>query len=240
MSLAVGLFRVSIRHTAHNRQRRAIRSRHLHTKTIREGTAVTQQPHHTQPGQPPAWGQPGPYGPPPPKKGMSTGAIVAIVIGSVFAFLVLLGVIVGGDDSTQAGDDKAPTRSSAPAKGAPKPAAPAKEEPAEKAPVTITAKKTAFAPSVLHQGGAYTSVSVTIANSGDKDIDVNPLYFTITDTTGSKHTAELGMDEGQIATVKLAPGEKVTGTVTGKGKFAPKYVTYVDGLFGDGVRGSVS
>ena len=198
-----------------------------------------QQPHHTQPawGQPP---QPGPYGPPPPKKGMSTGAIIAIVLGSVFAFLVLLGVIVGGDDSTQAGDDKAPAASSAPAKAAPKPAAPAKEEPAEKAPVKITAKKVAFAPSVLHQGGAYTSVTVTIANTGKKDIDVNPLYFTITDTTGSKHTAELGMDEDQIATVKLSPGEKVTGTVTGKGKWTAAYVTYVDGMFGDGVRGTVS
>jgi hypothetical protein len=197
-----------------------------------------QQPHHTQPawGQPP---QPGPYGPPPPKKGMSTGAIIAIVIGSVFAVLVLLGVIVGGDDSTQAGDDKTPAKSAA-AAPAKKTAAPPAEEPAEKAPVKITAKKTAFAPSVLHQGGAYTSVTVTIANTGKKDIDVNPLYFTITDTTGSKHTAELGMDEDQIATVKLSPGEKVTGTVTGKGKWTAAYVTYVDGMFGDGVRGNVS
>jgi hypothetical protein len=38
----------------------------------------------------------------------------------------------------------------------------------------------------------------------------------------------------------LAPGEKTTGVITGKGAFTPKYVTCTDGLFGDDVRGDVS
>ncbi|MGW7430115.1 DUF4352 domain-containing protein [Streptomyces sp. NPDC054861] len=160
----------------------------------------------------------------------------------MFVFLIALGALAGGGDDTTDGKAAAPAKSSAPA--APPAAkgskAPAAEEPAEKAPVTVTAKKTAFKPSVLHGGGSYTSVEVTITNDSDKKIDVNPLYFTITDADGSKHQAELGMDEDQIATMDLEPGEKVTGTVTGEGKFAAKYVTYTDGLFGKGVRGNVS
>ncbi|WP_241563246.1 hypothetical protein [Streptomyces sp. E1N211] len=69
---------------------------------------------------------------------------------------------------------------------------------------------------------------------------MNPLYFTITDTDGTKHTVELGVDEEQIDTVDLAPGENISGTVTGKGTFTPKYVTYTDGLLGDPVRVNVS
>lgn len=56
----------------------------------------------------------------------------------------------------------------------------------------------------------------------------------------SKHTAELGVDEDQLDTVKLAPGKNVTGTITSKGTFKAKYVTYTDGLIGDSVRGDVS
>ncbi|MDQ1006143.1 hypothetical protein QFZ82_000628 [Streptomyces sp. V4I23] len=32
----------------------------------------------------------------------------------------------------------------------------------------------------------------------------------------------------------------MTGVITGKGGFTPKYVTYTDGLLGDMVRGDVS
>lgn len=205
-----------------------------------------QQPPTGQPqwGPPPGQPYPGaPYGPPrPPKNGMSTGAIVAIVLGSVFGGLLLIIVIaaiaVSGDTtaSDSAGPKKTGSAAPAPARSSD---APVTEEPAEKAPVTVTAKKTTFAPSVLHNGGAYTSVTVTVKNQGDTEISVNPLYFTITDTDGSKHTTELGMDENQISTVELAPGEKVTGSITGKGKFTPAYVTYTDGLFGEGVRGNV-
>ncbi|WP_030928478.1 DUF4352 domain-containing protein [Streptomyces sp. NRRL B-24720] len=208
-----------------------------------------QQPYPPQqPGQTPAWGHqqypghPAPYGPPPPKKGMSTGAIVGIVLGSIFGVIVLL-VILGALVSSIGTDDKSgatsvqPSASKAPARAKEK-QPPAK--PAEQAPVKVTAKPAKFAPSILHDGGAYTSVTVTIANNGDEKIDVNPLYFTITDTNGSKHTAELAVDKNQIDTVDLMPGENITGVITGKGDFTPKYVTYTDGMFGEGVRGNVS
>ncbi|MGA5869979.1 DUF4352 domain-containing protein [Streptomyces cinereoruber] len=184
---------------------------------------------------------------------MGTGAIIGIVVGGLFGLFILIGILgaaLGGGESDK-GSDTAPSASAAPEKSseaapqkskAPAPTSEApKKEPVEDAPVKVTAKRTEFKPSILHDGSsAFTSVTVTVTNSGDKEIDINPLYFTITDTSGGKHTAELGVDEDQIDTVKLAPGENVTGTITGKGKFTPKYVTYVDGLFGDGVRGDVS
>lgn len=80
---------------------------------------------------------------------------------------------------------------------------------------------------------------VTVTNNGRTDVGVNPLYFSVTGTDGSKHPAELAVDENQIATVDLAPGENVTGTVTGKGTFTPAYVTFVDGITGGSVRGEV-
>ncbi|MFE5895846.1 DUF4352 domain-containing protein [Streptomyces sp. NPDC056488] len=205
------------------------------------------QPQYGPP-QPPqtGWGQPGPYGPPPPKKGLGAGAIIAIVVGSVLGLFILIGIIGAalGDDTSSETSGKAPSKSAAPAPekssapaAAPKTQAP-KEEPADK-PVVVAATTTSFKPSILHDGGQYTSVKVTVTNRGDEEIDINPLYFTITDTGGSKHTAELGVDTGQIDTVKLAPGENVSGTITGEGKFTPKYVTYTDGMFGDGIRGDV-
>ncbi|MEU3918735.1 DUF4352 domain-containing protein [Streptomyces sp. NPDC029004] len=198
---------------------------------------------HQYPGpQQPYQGGPAPYQPPPPpKKGMSGWAIAGITIGGIFALFILIGIVAGGDTGSTADDKPKSTPNSAASKAAPKEAeAPAEPKPAVQAPVRVAAKKTEFKPSVLHDGSAYTSVQVTITNNSDKTIDVNPLYFTITDTNGSKHSAELAADENQIDTMKLAPGENTTGTVTGKGTFTPKYVTYVDGLLGEGVRGDVS
>ncbi|MFF5790238.1 DUF4352 domain-containing protein [Streptomyces sp. NPDC012693] len=202
---------------------------------------------------PPGWGpppgHPGPYGPPPPKKGLGAGAIVAIVLGSLVGVIVLLGIVgalMGDDTSGEASGGKAPSKSAAPApdkSAAPKSEAPKseapKEEPADDAPVTLTAAKAKFTPSVLHDGGAYTSVTVTITNRGDETISTNPLYFTITDTTGAKHAAELGMEKHQMDLLKLAKGEKATGIITVKGKISPAYVTFTEGMFGDGIRGDV-
>ncbi|MET9435815.1 hypothetical protein [Streptomyces sp. NPDC006551] len=78
-----------------------------------------------RPEQPPAWGQPqqpGPWGPPPRKK-LSTGAIVGISLGGVFAFLVIVGAVVGEGETT---DDKAV--------GKPAPTAPATSRPATTSP----------------------------------------------------------------------------------------------------------
>ncbi|MFJ7959012.1 DUF4352 domain-containing protein [Streptomyces sp. NPDC096319] len=203
---------------------------------------------------PPGWGQPpgqpypgGPYGPPPPKKGLGAGAIVAIVLGSIVGLFVLLGIIglAIGDDTTgssTASKPRSDTPNSAPTKAAPEPERSSeqpKEQPADGALVTITAAKAEFTPSVLHDGGAYTSVEVTIINRGDEVISTNPLYFTVTDSDGAKYAAELGMDKHQMDLLKLAKGEKATGIITVKGKITPAYVTFTEGMFGNGVRGDV-
>ena len=218
-------------------------------------------PYPQQPGQQPQWAQqpqPGPYGqgpapfqpspsPSPKKKGMPAWAIVLITIGSIFVLLIFIGALAGGDDSSSG--TKKPTTVETPEKkpvkeaddkADTKPAAKPAEKSAEPAPVEVTAKKTMFKPSILHDGGAFTSVQVTVTNNSDEKIDINPLYFSITDTDGNKHNAELAMDKNQMDVMDLAPGEKTTGVITGKGDFTPKYVTYKNGLFGDGVRGNVS
>ncbi|GHF77981.1 DUF4352 domain-containing protein [Streptomyces sp. JUS-F4] len=196
-----------------------------------------QQP---QPGQPqqPGWGQQ-----PPPAQKRKTGKIVGFGCLGIVGLIVLIAVIAtvasGGDDGNESSTTKPAASQGETKKDEPKEEK-KEEESAEKAPVTVTAKAIAFEKSVLAQGDDYTSVQVTITNNSKNDIDVNPLYVTITGTDGSKHTAELGVAENQLDAVKLAPGENVTGTVTGKGTFDAKYVTYTDGLLGDSVRGDVS
>lgn len=201
-----------------------------------QGDTVTTPP----PGQPypPHQPYPGPYSPPPPKKGMSTGAVVAITLSSVFAAIVLAAILAAGGNTDDKTSGKT-TGSVQTATAAPSPDT-TTEEPAEEPLVKVTAKKTKFVPSILNDGGKFTSVEVTIVNSGEGKISVNPLNFTITDTTGLKHQAELGEDKNQIDTMDLEPGEKATGVITGKGKFTAKYVTYTDGWFGEGIRGTVS
>lgn len=210
---------------------------------------MTQPPPYGPPQTPPpGWvpppGHPGPYGPPPPKKGMGAGAIIAIVLGSIVGLIVLLGIVGAllGEDTTASSDKEPRTTTAAPAPkksaAAPKSEAP-KEQPADDAPVIVTAAPADFTPSVLHDGGAYTSVTVTITNRGNEPISTNPLYFTVTDADGAKHAAELGMDKHQMDLLKLAKGEKATGIITVKGKITPAYVTFTDGMFGEGVRGPV-
>lgn len=193
------------------------------------------------PGQPQ---HPGGYPPPPPPKKTSAGKIVGfscLGIVGVVVLLAIVGALLGDSSADKAAKDPAAppaAASSAPAK-APDPQS-SSAAPEKKAAVDVAAKKAEFKKSVIAQGDAYTSVSVTITNNSSKPINVNPLYFAITDTNGTKHTAELGADEDQIATVELAPGENVTGSVTGKGQFTPKSVTYTDGLIGKAVRADVS
>jgi cytoskeletal protein RodZ len=208
-----------------------------------------QYPQQPQPPQQPGWGHPQPpqaWQPPPPKKS-NAGKIVGFGCLGLVGLLVLLGIVgalIGNDDSSTDSKGSAVTASSpaveTPAKEEPQKAA---EEPSKKAPepaVKVVAKKTKFAGSILADGSNYTSVLITVTNNSDKKIDVNPLYFAITGTDGTKRTAELAVDENQIDTVDLAPGENISGTVTGKGKFTPKYVTYTDGFFGDSIRADVN
>jgi hypothetical protein len=204
-----------------------------------------EQPGYGPPQQ--AWGTP----PPQPPKKKSTGKIIGLGCAGVLALFVIIGIfgaaLGGGSDDSSKGTSVSSDSSAeetAPADDKPAveedAAVEETEEAPPEAPVKITAAKTAFAKSILAEGSNYTSVKVTVTNNGDETIDVNPLYFTITDTNGTKHTAELAADENQIDTVKLAPGENVSGSITGKGKFTAEYVTYIDGLLGEPIRSDVS
>ncbi|MET9987676.1 hypothetical protein [Streptomyces rochei] len=71
-------------------------------------------------------------------------------------------------------------------------------------------------------------------------MEVNPLYFAITDTNGTRHTFVLAADENQSDTVDLAPGENVSSTVTVKDPCTPQYVTFTDRGRGDLIRVNAS
>jgi hypothetical protein len=205
------------------------------------------------PPQQPAYGVP----PQQPQKKRGVGKMVGLGAVGLVVLFVLIGVVAGGGDSGDSGGDGGKDKTAVAgderkaddgAKDGAAEGGAAQEksdaEPAEEAqaqgPVKVTAKKTAFAKTILADGGDYTSVLVTITNNGDEQVDVNPLYFSITDTKGTKHTIELAADENQIDTVNLAPGENISGTVTGKGTFTAQYVTFTDGLLGDPIRADVS
>lgn len=204
-----------------------------------------QQPQQPYPPQQPGWGAP----PPPPKK-TPVGMIVGLgCLGIVVLFVIIgaIGAVAGSDSSsTSKGtsvstDDKnveTEKKDDTPAVEE-KPAEEPAEEAAPESDVKIVAKKTAFTPSILASGSGYTSVKVTVTNNSDEQISINVLYFEITDSKGTKHDAELGVDENQIDTVDLAPGENVSGSITSKGKFTPTHVTYTQFLE-DPVRVAVS
>lgn len=201
----------------------------------------------SQPGygypQQPGYGYPPP--PPAPHKS-NAGKIVGFsclgVVGVVVLLAVVGALLGGGGGDGRKNPERPAAAASQPAASQPAkaPAPQPSEAPEKNQPVTVSAKKTDFKASVLAEGDGYTSVSVTVTNNSTKPINVNPLYFTLTDTNGTKYASQLAMDENQIDTVELAPGENITGAVTGKGSFTAKTVTYTDGLIGKSVRAEVS
>ncbi|MEU5251106.1 DUF4352 domain-containing protein [Streptomyces longwoodensis] len=201
-----------------------------------------QHPHHPHDPNQPTW-PPGGDGPPPqPPKKTTVGKVIGLGCAGVIGLVVLIGVIAvaGGGDGDK--DDR--TTSSAPATvpdaGRTADDLPEPDDAKAESSVTLKARKTSFSKSILASDAAYTSVLVTLTNNGDEPLDVNPLFFSITDTDGTKHTHELAVDEQQIDTVTLAPGENISGTVTGKATFTPKYVTFTNGFLGDSYRANVS
>ncbi|WP_339156071.1 DUF4352 domain-containing protein [Actinomadura luteofluorescens] len=109
-------------------------------------------------------------------------------------------------------------------------------------PIKLTAKRARASKSVLSDGGALSCVKVTVTNQTKKQLEVNPLYFSITDTKNTKHdsSSALGEYEGQIDTTELAPGEKAAGLVCAKGAFRPKIVAMTNPLFSEAARAQVA
>lgn len=117
-----------------------------------------------------------------------------------------------------------------------------KSSAAKVVPIKLTAKRATAERSVLSDGGALSCVRVTVANQSRKNVEVNPLYFSLTDSGGTKHDASQALAdyEGQIDTTTLAPKEKATGLVCGKGKWAPKVVAMTNPLFSEAARAEVA
>ncbi|WP_131740512.1 DUF4352 domain-containing protein [Actinomadura roseirufa] len=108
-------------------------------------------------------------------------------------------------------------------------------------PIKLVAKRAAAAKSVLSDGGALSCVRVTVTNQTKKNLEVNPLYFSLTDTSDIKHDASLALGdyEGQIDTTSLAPKEKASGLVCSRGSFTPKTIAMTNPLFSEAARAQV-
>ncbi|MBO2460617.1 DUF4352 domain-containing protein [Actinomadura violacea] len=117
-----------------------------------------------------------------------------------------------------------------------------KPKAAKAVPIKLVAKRAVARKSVLSQGGALSCVKVTVTNQAKKPLEVNPLYFSITDTKGVKHTPDDAMGEydGEIDTTTLAAREKAVGMVCGKGHFVPKVLAMTNPLFSEAARAEVA
>ncbi|HEU5027211.1 MAG TPA: hypothetical protein VFV01_19995 [Spirillospora sp.] len=108
-------------------------------------------------------------------------------------------------------------------------------------PVKLNAKRAQPRDSVLDTGTPLSCVRVTVTNQSGDDVDVNPLYFSITDTGNTKHDAgsALGEYDGEVAATTLAPHENAKGLVCAEGHFQPKVVAMTDALFSEIARADV-
>ena len=90
------------------------------------------------------------------------------------------------------------------------PADPTGNGTSEQVPIRLVAERADAQRSVLSTGEPLSCAKVTVTNQTEENIDVNPLYFSMTDKGGTKHegSSVLGVYENQIDTTVLAPGEK--------------------------------
>ncbi|MCY0937774.1 DUF4352 domain-containing protein [Streptomyces sp. H34-S4] len=113
---------------------------------------------------------------------------------------------------------------------------PTAETAVEEAPwgVTLTATKTAFKPTVLHEKGReYTAVKITVVSTVKATVGVSPLYFSATDANGVNHDVAVRTPADGLITTTLKKGQKVNGTIAFEGNFAPVTVHMKRHLFSD-------
>lgn len=90
----------------------------------------------------------------------------------------------------------------------------------------MTASHTTFIPGILSTSGDWTSVEVEITNNTEGTIEVNPLYFYVSDTEGVKQNHALGSDANELQLTTLHPGETANGVITVEGDIEAKYVSF--------------
>ncbi|MFD6098521.1 DUF4352 domain-containing protein [Nocardiopsis flavescens] len=163
-------------------------------------------------------GPPGGYGAPPggygPPEAVPTpwGKIIGIGCG-----VLLLLLLVGGG-CTAVGLFMAQSRP--PTAQAPGPGETGSQERGEgSSGAEVTAGRTDFEPGPLYTSGDFTSVDVSVSNGGQESLDVNPLYFSVIDASGTLHsTAEaVGMDARELDASTLVPGQSTSGVITVQG-----------------------
>ncbi|WAE71498.1 DUF4352 domain-containing protein [Streptomonospora nanhaiensis] len=168
------------------------------------GQGWQPQPGYTYPPQ-------GGYGPPETRP-TPWGKIIGIGCGVLLLLLLLGGgctaialISAGvGDRATEGSGERAP----------------GDEGLTETRGAEVTAGETDFEPSPLYAEGVYTSVAVSVTNSGEEQLDVNPLYFSIVDEEGSVHSTSeaIGMDANELGAQTLAPGQTTSGAITVEGR----------------------
>ena len=121
------------------------------------------------------------------------------------------------------------------------PADQGEEGTSESVPVELSAKRAKAKKSVLSTGAALSCVRVTVTNRTEDNLEVNPLYFSITGANGTKHESStaLGEYENEIATTTLAPDENAKGVVCARGDFRPKIVAMADPFMSEMARAEV-
>ena len=116
-------------------------------------------------------------------------------------------------------------------------------KPAKKVTVKLVAEHAKAKRSILSAGQPLSCVHVTVTNRRkNSNLAVNPLYFSLVDSTGEKHETSdaLGEYEGQIDTTTLAPGEKAKGLVCARGRFTPRIVAMTNEVLSEQARAEVA
>lgn len=106
--------------------------------------------------------------------------------------------------------------------------------------IKLTAKRVPYPKARFAEGsGPFSCVKATITNQTKGNVQVNPLYFAITDTGGEKRNAELGVAEGQFEVLTLAPGERASGVVCTTSRMSAKVLTFTDAIHAELARAQV-